>query len=224
MKRTFLVMTAFILVIVPSHTIAKTIEYDLVATSGKNQISLYAKKMNDLYYDFKIDFNGKIASRPFWLSVANNSTYAPRIYYEDISEDGKKELIIILNKGYGTGVLLEEAFVIEVNSNQFADVLVDNPLAVVLKNVKTSLSTNEAKINIGDSHYTVDLRPVGIKPENVFKDIYFGSVIKYEIENKHLIARLAAQVSPAHAIGEVIITYEYRDKMYQAKSVEFQSY
>ncbi|MEK3992716.1 MULTISPECIES: hypothetical protein [Robertmurraya] len=81
-----------------------------------------------------------------------------------------------------------------------------------------------SKISIGDKQYVVDLSPVGIKLENVFKDIYFGGIIKYEVENKHLIARLTAQVSPAYSIGEVIITFEYRDKMYQAKSVDFHPY
>jgi hypothetical protein len=195
----------------------------MVAKSGKDDISMYAKKIDDLYYDFKIDFNGRIASRPFWMNVTN-PTYAPKIYYEDINKDEKKELTIILTKGYGTGVLDEEVYVFETDSNRFGEVLVDNPLAVVLKNAKTRLTPTEAKISIGDKQHVVDISPVGIKPENVFKDIYFGSIIKYEVENKHLIARLAAQVSPAHTIGEVIITYEYRDKMYQAKSVDFQPY
>jgi hypothetical protein len=172
----------------------------------------------------KIDFKGTVYSRPFWINVANNPTYAPKIIYEDINRDEKKALIIILNKGYGTGVSIEEVYVFETDYNRFGEVLVDNPLAIVLKNVKTRLTPTEAKISIGDKHYVVDISPVGIKPENVFKDISFASIIKYEVENNQLMVRLASEVSPAHFIGEVIIAYEYRDKMYQAKSIEFQQY
>ncbi|MFJ8235400.1 hypothetical protein ACIQ34_06560 [Ureibacillus sp. NPDC094379] len=215
---------ALILIIAPNKAWATIKGYDKVATSSKDNITLYAKKIDDLYYDFKIDFKGRIASRPFWLSVANNPAYAPKIIYEDINRDGNKELIIILNQGYGTGVLLEEVYVIEVDNNRFSEVLVDNPLAIVLKNAKTSLTPTEARISIGDNHYVVDISLVGIKRENVFKDIFFGGITEYDVENNYLIARLSAQVSPAHAISEVIITYEYRDKMYQAKSVDFQPY
>ncbi|MGE8203049.1 hypothetical protein ACQKP0_00575 [Heyndrickxia sp. NPDC080065] len=223
MKRYIIFIMVYLLVIVPDKTEATIKGYDMVAKSVKDDISMYAKKIDDLYYNFKIDFKGRTSSRPFWMNVTN-PTYAPQIYYKDINKDEKKELIIILTKGYGTGVLDEEVYVFETDSNRFGEVLVDNPLAVVLKNAKTSLTPTEAKISIGDKKYVVDISPVGIKPENVFKDIYFGGIIKYEVVNNHLIVRLTAQVSPAHSIGEVIITYEYRDKMYQAKSVVFQPY
>ncbi|WP_066069691.1 hypothetical protein [Neobacillus soli] len=223
MKRYIIFIMAFLLVIAPYKTGATIKGYDMVAKSGKDDITIYAKKIDDLYYDFKIDFKGRIASRPFWMNVIN-PTYAPQIYYEDINKDEKKELIIILTKGYGTGALDEEVYVFEIDSNRFGELLVDNPLAVVLKNAKTRLTPTEGEISIGNKQYVVDISPVGIKPENVFKDIYFGGIIKYEVENNHLIARLAAQVSPAHFIGEVIITYGYREKMYQAKSVDFQPY
>jgi hypothetical protein len=214
---------AFLFVIAPNKIGATIKGYDMIAKSGKDDITVYAKKIDDLYYDFKIEFKGRIASKPFWMNVTN-PTYAPQIYYEDINNDEKQELIIMLTKGYGTGVLDEEVYVFETDSNRFGELLVDNPLAVVLKNAKTRLTPTKGEISIGDKQYIVDISSVGIKPENVFKDIYFGGIIKYEVENNHLIARVTAQVSPAHSIGEVIITYEYRDKMYQAKSVDFQPY
>lgn len=223
MIRYIIFIMAFLLVIAPNKTRATINGYDMVAKSGKDNITLYAKKIDDLYYDFKIDFKGRIASRPFWMNVTNPA-YAPQVYYEDINKDGKKESIIILTKGYGTSVLDEEAYIFVTDDNGFTEVLVDNPLAVVLKNAKTRLTPTEAKISLEGKQYVVDMSPVGIRPEHVFKDISFGGIIKYQVENNHLIARLAAQVSPAHSIGEVIITYEYRDKMYQAKSMDFQPY
>jgi len=33
--------------------------------------------------------------------------------------------------------------------------------------------------------------------------------------------RLSGQISPAMVVGDIIITYEYRDKMYQMKAIEF---
>jgi hypothetical protein len=223
MKRFIISIIAILFVIAPNKVGAIVPEYTVIAKSDKDNITIYAKKMDDLYYDFKIDFKGRVFSRPFWMN-ATNPTYAPQIYYEDIDKDEKKELIIILTKGYGTGVLDQEVNVFNIAYNRFSEVLVDNPLAVVLKKAKTRLTPTEAKISIGDKHYVVDISPVGIKPENVFKDIFFGGITKYDVENNHLVARLDARVSPTHSIGEVIITYEYRDEMYQSKSVDFQPY
>jgi hypothetical protein len=54
-----------------------------------------------------------------------------------------------------------------------------------------------------------------------FEDIGFGSIIDYEVINKNLMVRVSGQITPAMFVGDIIITYEYRDKMYQAKAIEF---
>ncbi|ALC85590.1 hypothetical protein AM499_06955 [Bacillus sp. FJAT-22090] len=84
MKRYITFIMAFLLVIIHNNARAENEGYDIVAKSNKENITLYAKKMNDLYYDFKLDFKGEVYSRPFWINVANNITYAPQIFYEDI--------------------------------------------------------------------------------------------------------------------------------------------
>lgn len=61
-----------------------------------------------------------------------------------------------------------------------------------------------------------------IKPSNSFNDIAFGSITKYTVADNHLIARVNGQISPESIVGEIVIVYEFRDKMYQAKSIEFQ--
>ncbi|MGR3762908.1 hypothetical protein [Rossellomorea sp. NS-SX7] len=201
-----------------STAIAKE-EYKKVAESPSENINVYAKEMNGLYYDFKIDFKGTMYSRPHWTSAANNPAYAPQIISNDINQDKKKELVIILNKGYGTGVLLEDVYVFH---PRFREVLVDNPIAVVLKKVKTTLSAAKAMIKIDDKTSTVNLKPLGIDPGNLFDDIRFGSIIDFEVRDNTLTAKIAGQISPAGFIGEIVIVYEYRDNMYQAKSIEFQ--
>ncbi|SDN14572.1 hypothetical protein SAMN05518871_103424 [Psychrobacillus sp. OK028] len=221
MKRCIPFIMAFLLIIVPNNPRAEMEGYDIVARSSKEDITLYAKQMNDLYYDFKLDFKGEVYSRPFWINVANNITYAPQIYYEDINKDKKQELIIILNQGYGTGVLQQKVYVYRY-TNGLIDVLVDDPMAIIYKNVKTKLTTDKAEIKIGDNVYKVDITPLKIKPTNLFEDISFGGVIKYEVKDHQLIATISGQISPAGFVGQLVIVYEYRDKMYQAETIEFQ--
>ena len=215
-------MIAFLLVTSLNKAEATIEDYTVISKSDKDDITIYAKKMGELYRYFKIDFKGETYFRPYWMNDTN-ITYAPKIIYEDINKDSKKELIIILTKGYGTGILDQDVYVYNY-TNGLVDVLVDNPLAIIYKNAKTNLSTENAEIRVGDKVHKVDITPLQIKSTNLFEDIAFGGVIKYEVIDHQLIATISGQISPASFVGEIVITYEYRDNMYQAKSIEFQRY
>ena len=217
-----------IAVLIMSHHIiarAEIKEYEIVSSNDEENITLYAKKMNGLFRDFKVNFKGAIFSRPFWIGVTNPS-YAPQIIYKDINKDQKKELVIILTKGYGTGVLWEDVYVFETMNNDLNvnELIVDNPLSIIHKNVKTNLSAEKAKVIVGDKTYIVDIIPLEIKQENLFDDIGFGSIIDYEVRDNQLIVSVVGQISPASFIGSIVIVYEYREKMYQAKSIEFHTF
>jgi hypothetical protein len=83
------------------------------------------------------------------------------------------------------------------------------------------LTPEKAEVRIDVKVYTVDITPITIKP--IFgDDIDFGSKIDYEVKDNQLIAKTPGQITPAAYIGEIVIVHEYRDKMYQANSIEFQ--
>jgi len=181
------------------------------------------------YIDFKIDFQAGVILRPYWINTTS-PTWSPQILYEDINKDGKNELIIILTKGTGTGILEQEVHVFQVKNQRLnkelvevpVEVLVDDPIAIVLKNVKTELLSNKAIISIGDKKYVIDTKPLKIEPSHLFLDIYFGNRISFEINDNQLIAKIGGQISQAGgSIGDIQITYSFKDKMYQAKSIEF---
>ncbi|OLS33445.1 hypothetical protein [Bacillus sp. MRMR6] len=221
MKRFIISIIAILFVIAP-HKVGATIPgYTVIAKSDQDHITIYAKEMDGLYYDFKIDFKGSVFSRPYWMN-ATNPTYAPQIYYEDITEDEKKELIIILTKGYGTGALDQEVNVFHIDTNRFGEVLVDHPMRIVNQNIKSRLNPSKAEITIGKKRYVINVKELNLLPGTLFDEINFGSIIKYEVKNNKLFAILHPQFSPGAFVGSIIITYEYRDKMYQAKSIEFQ--
>ncbi|MFJ8459536.1 hypothetical protein ACIQ57_10440 [Lysinibacillus xylanilyticus] len=230
MKKIIILIFAISLFAVLIKAKAMINEYDEIAKSDKVDVSLYAKKMNGVYTNFKINFQGGVLSRPYWINTTS-PTWSPQIIYEDINKDGKNELIIILTKGYGTGILEREVHVFHLQnqllSKKFVEVpvevLVDDPIAIVLKNVKTELLPNKANISIGDKKYTIDIKSLGIKPEHLFADIYFGNIINFEIKDNQLIAKIGVQISPAGGyIGNIRITYMFKDNIYQAKSIEFE--
>ncbi|MGM0843999.1 MAG: hypothetical protein ACQEUT_03400 [Bacillota bacterium] len=194
--------------------------YSVAAQSEEENIVLYGKKIIGLYYDFKVEFKGTVYSRPFWINVTNPA-YAPKIYYQDINRDNRNELIIILTRGYGTGVLDQEVYVFHLCNKQFKEVLVDSPLAIVNKNIRTSLTPAKAEISIGNKHYSFNVKELKLLPETLFEEMNLGSIINYEVKNNKLIATLHPQFSPGAFVGNIIITYEFRDNMYQAEKIEF---
>ena len=183
MKRVLIIIIAISLFAVLTKANAIN-EYDEIAKSDKTDVTLYAKKMNGLYTDFKIDFQGSIISKPYWMNTTN-PTWSPEIIYEDINRDGKKELIIILTKGTGTGVLEREVHVFQIQQQRFdnmqivmpVEVLVDDPIAYD-KNIE--LTPNKASVSIGDKKYTIDFKHLGIQPKHLFGDISFGNIINFE--------------------------------------------
>lgn len=193
-----------------------------MAELAQENIALYAKEHVEFYRDFKIDFKGTVYSRPYWLNVTN-PTYAPQIFYQDINNDRKKELIITLTKGYGTGILEEEVYVFRY-TNGLIDVLVDNPMVIIYKNVKTELTDEKVEIRVNKKQYTIDLRPLQFQPEHLFDDVGFGGIIDWDVKDKQLMVTVPAQVSPGAFIGEIVIIYEYKDKMYQTKTIDFYPY
>ena len=181
MKTYISLIIGLLLIINPTIAGAVIEGYEVVSRNIKDNITLYSKKMDGLYRGFKIDFKGGIYSRPFWNSETS-PTYAPQIFYVDINKDQKNELIITLTTGHGTGLLWEEVHVFDTLDNRLNvnEVIVDHPLAIINKNVKTKLSNEAAEIYVNDRQYTVDITTFEIKPENLFDDISFGSIIDYE--------------------------------------------
>jgi len=198
-----------------------TPEPRVVASNEEAKAKLYAVEREGMLEKFKLEIDG--ATRVFsnWKNSAN-PTYVPRLIYNDINNDGNEELVIILTTGHGTGLSEEDVHVLQKKDGWFEEVLVDNPLALVLKHVRTTLSPQEAVVTTGDKETViVDIQKLEIAPENLFNNVYFGSIVNYEVADNRLVARVAGQVSPAAFIGETVITYEWKNNMYQAQQIQF---
>lgn len=48
-----------------------------------------------------------------------------------------------------------------------------------------------------------------------------GTVFAASNDKSPTLVRVSGQITPAMFVGDIIITYEYHDKMYQAKAIEF---
>lgn len=221
MKTYFGFLLTVLLMSTPINANAETDGYQVVSSKDKENIILYAKETSGFFRDFKIDFKGRLYARPLWINEIN-PTYAPKIIFKDINKDKNKELIIILTQGYGTGILEENIYVFNTRGNHLSEVIVDNPLAIIHRAVKTKLTLETAEVIVNNKKYVIDINPLEIKPEDLFDDIDFGNIIDYDVNGNQLLVRVAGQISPAGGdIGSIVIVFEYKDNMYQAKTIEF---
>lgn len=201
----------------------------VISKCEEANVILYANerdRKNGMYRDFEMKIDEGTRYFPYWMNVTN-PTYAPRILYNDLNQDEKKDLTIVLTKGYGTGALDSEVHVLNKNQTNigeiYEEVLVDNPIAIILKNVKTKLTQHEAVVSISDKTTEIDIEKFQIPPDHLFNDVAFGSIVKFDVVDNHLVASVGGQITPAMFIGSIEITYEFKDKMYQAKKIEFKS-
>ena len=99
--------------------------------------------------NFKLQWMGHTHIFPRWMNVTNRAFY-PELF-NDINNDGKKEMIIVLTTGYGSEDLIQEVRVLHIRNNgDLLEILVDNPMAIINMNVKTKASKTEASITIGN--------------------------------------------------------------------------
>ncbi len=189
------------------------------------KIALFANESEGYLQKFRLEVNGVTQHFPFWINVSNEA-YWPQLIYKDINQDGENELIVILTRGYGTGVVNQEVHVLhktETNfGNVYREILVDNPMAILLKNVKTELTKSHALITIGHHKTEIEIDKLGIEPRKFFSDITTANLLRFEVIENKLMAIIGAQVSPVGGyIGSFHITYEYKNDLYEAKKIEF---
>lgn len=197
----------------------------LVGSLPEANANLYATEREGTLENFRLHLSSGDKDLPFWSNVSNRS-YWPNLFYKDINQDGKKELIFVLTTEYGNDTVKHNVHVfheIKTNlGNAYEEILVDNPIAIILKNVKTKLTKLKAIITLGNKKTVIKIDELGIDPKHLFPDIAIGNITEFKILDNKLTANVGASVSPAGGyLGDFHITYAFKDKMYQVEKIEF---
>lgn len=66
--------------------------------------------------------------------------YEPQVFFTDVTTDGNKEAIIILNKGKGTGLIINEVHVLK--SEDLSEIKVENYEDIVAKQIETNVTNS----------------------------------------------------------------------------------
>ncbi|MBZ9626399.1 hypothetical protein G9F71_026715 [Clostridium sp. FP2] len=196
-------------------------EKKLVAEISNSNIKLYY--VNDdkdfgMYEGFILQING--GKKYFrWENVNNNTTYAPQLTLADLDKDGKKEIIVQLCKGYGTGVYDGEVHVIR--QEFFDEVLVENPIIILHKN-KITLREFPEHFEVTLKHKKITINKKGrLTPPYSKIGIGCGNDnTRYEVKNNTLFAIVPLGIGVTSA-GEFVVKYKFKDAILQMESIDF---
>lgn len=188
----------------------------------EDKIYLSADRLEDgMFSPMKLSIDGKTKRFP-WKTY-NEIAFLPELNYGDVDGDGQNELIIILCEGKGTGMLIEEIHIL--NLEDFSEITVQNPLTILDNRVASKIDDNGIKITIDNQNaFTFPEKEITTEvaeKESWFDNLVTGSIIDYSIEGNDIVVRVAAQLSPAGFLGDFNLTYEYKDNQLKVSSISF---
>jgi hypothetical protein len=194
-------------------------EKRMIAEIPNSEIKLYYIKEDvefGMYRGFILQING--GKRFYSWENVNNPSYAPQLTISDLDKDGRKELIIQLCKGYGTGIFEGEVHVIRLDS--FEETLVENPCIAIYKEKITLREFPEHfEIILKDKRFEVYKKEI-LTPPYSKVGIGWRCEKEYEVKDNILYAKVPVATRMSN-IGQLFVKYKYKDKIFQVESIDF---
>lgn len=183
---------------------------------------LSARKLaNGMFSDMTLSINGRTKS--FSWETCGETAFLPELDYADVDGDGQDELIIILCKGEGTGVLKEEIHVL--NPEDFSEIKVQDPLSALEDRVISIIDESGVKITVDGKRVLTLLQKDAValagKSVNWFQTLETGSIVDYSMEGSQITVEIGAQISPASFLGTYHLTYQYKGNQLIVNSIGF---
>ncbi|GED57247.1 stalk domain-containing protein [Brevibacillus formosus] len=195
----------------------------MIASIPEEEIYLYAlNKNNNMYKDLIVSING--VKKVFNWETITKIEDLPELHYLDLNNDQKKELVIILSKGHGTGFSNKTIHI--VNPENLTEYHIENPLDIIKNNVTTKIiSDTEVEIKIGETISNIKLEETPIKLSKLFpesiSEISYGNLVYYEISNHTIKAIVGVEGDYLKYIGNIIIEYDFKDGKFKMKNISF---
>ncbi|WCT56389.1 hypothetical protein PQ456_02325 [Paenibacillus kyungheensis] len=200
-----------------------SVEASVAPLVQEGKISLYASEEKDgLYHNIAIDEGqGEQAQHYDWETVSNPG-YEPMIHEQDLNGDGQAEIIVITTKGYGTGVYISEAHVIE--PKQQTEVAVEDALAYTKAHVSFSVVHKSGKSLVNANVTDQPAVELPLDPTDRNELPQFGNIIDYHVgEDQTLTAEVAAQLADGEAVGTAILHYRWDEGTMKVSQITFEA-
>ena len=157
----------------------------------------------------------------------------PTIYYEDINQDGQKEIVFVFGDGInnGTGVCLSDSYVIGADGTEYT---VENPLDYLRTNINNAISLpgTDIVIDIYTPQQQYQFRtpqalwgePGNISLTDTGAQAGIPDWVVYRIEDGRLFAEVPFNIFASGTIGHFNLYYEEIDGAYRITSVTCAEY
>lgn len=154
------------------------------------------------------------------LSIESFSGRDPQVITADLTGDGEEEIIVITNIGYGTGLSLSEMVVLDADGSI---ILHEDPLIAMMKQFTGRVTDEGVDVELNGKITKFPKAQIQADPAYLFGPA-IGSVLYYSVEKNTLNARAAVQTSPAQFIGDLQMSYFYKNGILQAGQASFELY
>jgi hypothetical protein len=174
-----------------------------------------------MFSDMTLSIDGKTKRFP-WKTYGELA-FLPELSYADVDGDGRNELIVILCESEGTGTLVEEIHVL--NPEDFSEIMVQSPLAVLENRVVSKIDENDVQITIDNQNALVfpekEITAKVAEKKSWFDNLATGSIIDYSMQGNSVAVKVSAQLSPAGFLGDFNLTYEYKGNQLKVSGISF---
>lgn len=196
----------------------------LTAAENNSKVKLYAALKNgDTYEGFILEVEGR--KHTFSWKAPRDLSHPPELYYADIDKDGKREAVVILTLGTGTGIVAQEIHAVK--PEQWKEIAVPEAYEAAEALVSSSISTAKEDMLVtiqlkGASPSTVTLRLPGRAEEvELGTQAGIGAVTYYRVEDDKLIAETSVSIGFAEGIGRLKLVYKPAGEGMGPESVTF---
>ncbi|MGG3283396.1 copper amine oxidase N-terminal domain-containing protein [Paenibacillus solani] len=189
-----------------------------VSTSEENgYVKLYPFKVTKYgrYEGMVVEVEGR--KRVFKEWHGGDGTRKPIVHYQDVTGDGKPEVVVFYVNGTGTGLYMGEMHVVD------AETLKEIPIESLEQAVSTYVQSSIKKYA---DHFLVKVTIDGKESVQRFEDdsedkgylydkVGFGAVVNHSLVNGRLQTTAAGSISPAGFAGEIKMTYRFQEDLNQ---------
>ena len=196
----------------------------MIASIPNEKIYLYSLREKDALYQGMILSIDRVNKFFDWESLIFKS-FPPELYYLDVNNDDKKELVVMLIENKGTGTFRNTVHII--NPKNFYEYDIKNALDIIKENIKIKiLSEKEVDLEINNIIYNVKIEDVPPEfipyyPSKVSK-IFFKNYIEYYMIDNMLKANVKVETRTFSYLGDIIIDYSFKNSKFKANKIVFE--
>ncbi|MCM3781667.1 copper amine oxidase N-terminal domain-containing protein [Neobacillus mesonae] len=205
-----------------------TKQYHTLAVPGHDDIKLEALDVkNDYVKGMKLELKGKEHNFKEWEGMWNWRS-KPEIYVGDLNGDNQEEIAVVNTLGYGTGLMIQEAHIVDLKT--LKEIPIQSVEDVAEEWIDSQITSNDDHIEVklkikGQEEVQHILKDYAGYPSDRLNDeVMFEAIVYYSIEDGKLTARAGGSVGIAIFSGDLNIEYNFEDGAFKADKVSYSPY